>query len=419
MLLDNQNPPAYMNYTPMLGELSADDYYMTTNNFNILPLYERNTYIWNQDIYGGVGKLTHWDYPYQQVLYSNIVLEGLKNIQVDNSNTKDWNNIKGTALFMRAFAFWNLAQIFCAPYDSATANTDLGIPLRLSSDINEKSSRSTIQQTYDQIISDLSEAENLVPPTLVYSYRNRPSKPAVLAMMARTYLSMRNYGKALLYSDSSLQLYNKLIDYNTISTAASIPFPLLNDEALFSARDITTGAISNLRLSQGNSIDTSLYQSYDINDLRKRIYFRLNGPYVTINKGTYNATSVFRFTGLATDEVYLMRAESYARLGDKTNSLNDLNILMSKRFKTGTFVPFTAATANDALSLVLNERRKELVMRNLRWTDLRRLNKEGFNITLIRIINNQTYTLKPNDPRYILPIPDDVIAFTGMQQNAR
>jgi hypothetical protein len=122
---------------------------------------------------------------------------------------------------------------------------------------------------------------------------------------------------------------------------------------------------------------------------------------------------------LATDEVYLIRAECFARAGDVVDALKDLNTLMAKRIKSAFFVPFIASTGTDALKLILTERRKELVMRGLRWTDLRRLNKEGYNIALTRVINGQTYTLLPNDPRYILPIPDDVIVFTGMQQNIR
>ncbi|SEM08104.1 hypothetical protein SAMN05216436_101351 [bacterium A37T11] len=56
-------------------------------------------------------------------------------------------------------------------------------------------------------------------------------------------------------------------------------------------------------------------------------------------------------------------------------------------------------------------------MRGLRWMDIKRLNKEGANITLTRNLNGQIYTLPPNDPRFALPIPEDVIDLSGMQQN--
>jgi starch-binding outer membrane protein, SusD/RagB family len=56
-------------------------------------------------------------------------------------------------------------------------------------------------------------------------------------------------------------------------------------------------------------------------------------------------------------------------------------------------------------------------MRGLRWIDIKRLNKEGAGIVLKRLIGDKTYTLQPNDPRYALPLPADIILNTGMQQN--
>lgn len=84
---------------------------------------------------------------------------------------------------------------------------------------------------------------------------------------------------------------------------------------------------------------------------------------------------------------------------------------------SGTFIPFSANSRKEAIELILNERRKELIFRNLRWMDLKRLNKEGANITVTRILDNVKHTLIPNDNRYALPLPPDVINLSGMQQN--
>jgi AAA+ ATPase superfamily predicted ATPase len=99
--------------------------------------------------------------------------------------------------------------------------------------------------------------------------------------------------------------------------------------------------------------------------------------------------------------------------------LTDLNHLLVRRWKTGTFVPFTAATAEEALDLILLERRKELVFRGVRWMDLKRLNKEGRNIELVRNLDGQIYRLAPNDLRYAMAIPKDIIQMTGIAQNPR
>ncbi|HEY6083417.1 MAG TPA: RagB/SusD family nutrient uptake outer membrane protein, partial [Chitinophagaceae bacterium] len=66
---------------------------------------------------------------------------------------------------------------------------------------------------------------------------------------------------------------------------------------------------------------------------------------------------------------------------------------------------------------ILVERRKELVFRTIRFTDIKRLNKEGADITQKRIIGGKTYILLPNDPRYALSIPENVIQAGGIPQN--
>src|SRR3546814_18218946 len=76
-------------------------------------------------------------------------------------------------------------------------------------------------------------------------------------------------------------------------------------------------------------------------------------------RGSYHQSSV-PFSGLATAEVYLIRAECYARTGNVAAAMEDVNTLLEKRWKAGTYFPFSAHTAEEALSLLLNERRTEL-----------------------------------------------------------
>jgi hypothetical protein len=125
-------------------------------------------------------------------------------------------------------------------------------------------------------------------------------------------------------------------------------------------------------------------------------------------------------TGLATEEFYLIRAECAARAGDTAAALNDLDTLLRHRYATGTFTSVTAASPAQALDIILAERRKELPFRGTRWTDLRRLNREGRSIPLTRILNGTIYHLSPNSNLYTLPIPPDILSFNpGMKQNPR
>ena len=125
------------------------------------------------------------------------------------------------------------------------------------------------------------------------------------------------------------------------------------------------------------------------------------------------------FSGIAIDEQLLIRAECNARLSNKQKALDDINTLLVKRYRNGTYVPYAISNVPSVLDLVLRERRKELLMRSLRWTDLKRLNVLGAGIDLVRTVNGQTYKLNSNSPRYALEIPVDIIALSNIPQNIR
>ncbi|MBN9381551.1 MAG: RagB/SusD family nutrient uptake outer membrane protein [Chitinophagaceae bacterium] len=403
-----------MNIAPSLGEASADNYYLPYDRFQSAQPIDQNTYIWARDIFGASTNIDDWNYPYQQVFNANVVLDGLAKMKVTTDNQQDIHTLTGYALFYRAYAFFNIAQLFAPPYDSATAATDPGIPLRLASDITIRSKRSSVKDSYERILDDLHQASRLAPAALPTATRNRPSGIAAYACLARVYQSMRAYKEAGAAADSALRLYSKLIDYNNV-TPSFLPFRNNNDETIFQS-NFSGNALVLVPLAGIAIIDSNLYNSYASNDLRRTIYFNAStgpGP-----RGGYSG-SLFTFSGLATDELYLIRAESFARAGQTDAAMTDLNTLLAKRF-SAPFSPYTATDAADALGQVLTERRKELELRGgLRWMDLRRLNKEGYNITLTRVLNGQTYTLPPNSPLYTLPIPPNVINLSGIQQNNR
>jgi starch-binding outer membrane protein, SusD/RagB family len=411
-LMDND---VVMSLTPVLGEISADNFYVQQSSWPTLSTKEKNSYTWEKDTYGGEGKVIDWNTPYEQVLNANVVLDGLKNVDRTADNWQQWNTVKGGALFIRAYAFYNLAQIFALPYNAATASTDLGIPLKLSPNIDEKIQRSTLEQTYTQILNDLLEAKTLLPDT-ISGLRIRPNKPAAFAQLARVYLSMRHYDKAGANADSSLQLYKALIDYNTRDGNSTRPFDKLNVETMYQSRFVETNILKGV--SGWGLVDTNLYSTYAPNDLRRSLFF-YTIPTGKINfKGSYTGL-IFGFTGLATDETYLIRAECKARAGNVTGAMEDLNTLLIQRWKAGTFVPFTATNRQDALNTILIERRKELPCRGVRWTDIRRLNLETPNIKPVRFINNQLYELPVNSPKYALPIPSDAEQLGNYIQNER
>ncbi|MBN9293584.1 MAG: RagB/SusD family nutrient uptake outer membrane protein [Flavobacteriia bacterium] len=384
-----------------ISEFLADDYFLTTTYYNGRTDTERGLYLWNYENFKGTPfSVPDWDKSYEQILYANVILEGLRKID--------------RALVRRSRSFFALAGQFAKPYIEATASQELGIPLKLSPDINEPIIRATLQQTYDRITDDLKEAAGLLKP--VPAYKTDSSRPAAYGLLARVYLSMGKYGDAYHYADLCLKETNTLLDYNTLNTTPAYPIPAWqnNPEIIMFGQVATLyGAFT---FSNSNT-PREIYDLYDEYDLRKKVFFVLNANNEYGFRGTY-CSSTYHFTGIATDEMLLIRAECAARANDVDEAMRDLNTLLEKRFVSGKFQGYTAGDADEALRIVLTERRKELLRRGLRWSDLRRLNQDGrFQTTLKRTIDGQEYTLAPNSPSYTLPIPQYVIESSGIPQN--
>ncbi|CAL1519149.1 RagB/SusD family nutrient uptake outer membrane protein [Chitinophaga sp. MM2321] len=402
-----------MNFSePILGEIAADNYYLLANDFQSLNVSYRDNYIWKN--------VAEWDAnwvsPYTAISTSNLVLDNLE--KVKNGDKLLFNSIKGSALFFRGHLHFNVVQDYAKAYDNSTASEDIGIVLKLTADINDPSKRVSLKECYLQIIEDLKNAASLLPFTT--SISTRPTKAAAFAELARVYLCMSDFVQSGLYADSCLQIRDELIDYNTLDGSTKYPIASFNEETIFFATSLGAPPLKPPTCI----VDSTLYQSYSNNDLRKHLFFGDNGNNTYSFRGNYagttNGGSSVCFTGIATDEIYLIRAECYARNNDTKRALIDINTLLRKRWLQNTFIDFDLDDSEKVLMVILNERRKELIFRNRRWSDLKRLNKVSkFAITLERKFENDTYSLPPNDLRYELLIPNSVISISGIEQNKR
>jgi tetratricopeptide (TPR) repeat protein len=411
-LLDHEDvfaPTTFLNF------LSADEFYIVDSAVKKLKPSEQGAYQWQNFIFDKDEKVGDWNNAYEQVYYTNSVLEGVSRLR-GSIDDRILNPLEGDALFKRSFAFFNVAQVFALPYDSATADTAKGIPLRLTIDPKEELPRSSIAKTYQQIIGDLLIAVDLLPPSIELIHRNRSSRPAAYALLARVYLSMGAYAQALDAAKKSLELYNTLIDFKTVS--GYLPFTATNAETLYQSKmpDVENGLFGAL-FNNSAFIDSNLVRQYKPGDLRPLVFFLRPVPPTTI-KGSYYGL-VPPFTGLGIAELYLIVAECSVQQKDINTGLLYLNNLLKSRWKTGQYIPYAAATTDEALNVILTERRKELVFRGVRWTDIRRLNKTR-PLTLLRTVQGYKFELPPNSLRYALPIPEQVIRLNNrIVQNPR
>jgi len=401
------------NNYPVAGDIASDDYYLLDADYQALSTPDfRNDYIYQ----GSGANDQDYQYMYGFILNSNVVLDQLGKINLASSSPADINNVKGQAYFFRAYCHFHTASVFALPFIGNTAKE--GVPLKLTADITSPTSRSTIGEDYSQVISDLKNAAALLPSTAIV--KTRPTKQAAFGVLSRVYLCMGDFVNASNYADSCLQIYNTLIDYNTVSTTSNTPFPLFNAEVIFHSTSSGRGSVVTVTKAR---IDSVLYGSYAANDLRKKVFFKASTNGSQLFKGDYAAaTSSSLFGGVATDEMYLTRAECYARNNNIAAAVNDMNTLLVTRWVKNTYVPLTTnVSAGDLLNTILTERRKQLLFRNeLRWNDIRRLNAEKtFAKTLVRKLSSGTYSLGPGSLLFAYLLPVSVVQMTGISQNPR
>lgn len=408
-----------------LAFVGSDEYYLKSNEdlvaLSFYSPYLKNAYTWENIIFRDDEDHYGWYTAYEKIMYANLALE-VEKLNPTPQEIEDQNRVRVAARFHRALNFYHLAQQFCEVYDPNTAKERLGLQLRTDYDVSVRYGRSNLQQVYDMILNDLHEAENISLNTGDNIYV--PGKLATQALLARVYLQMGEFDKALGYAEKVLAKKNTIIDYNTVDGELSD-----YDASLFELGGKNNPSIifflgcsfPNTLNPSRSSIDTAIMEEFEENDLRKKIYFFKTEDGRTVFTGSYAGDGAYQFfTGLSTEEMLLIRAECNARKGRTELAIQDLNLLRSHRFAEESFVPLKVGEISDIVEVVLKERRKELFMRGLRWEDARRLNREGkYPISFARSLDGKVTTLLSGSKKWVWPIPEIEVIRSGIAQNPR
>lgn len=403
-LLDNMS--TVMNKGVGLHVIAGDEMFVEPSN--LLQYDQRNieTYVWNLPPYPN-NESYDWNGCYKSIFYANIILDGATKYG-DGSGA--WLELEAAAKFHRAWALYSLVESFGDKYDATRLKELQGVPVRLDPDIEIIEQRASLYDTYRQIFEDLDFAKSHLSEKI--DYVTRPSKTAVFALLARIYLAIEEYDKALINAESAIELKDELLDYNTLTASAARPFPQghlgTNPEIIFFS-SLIAGGYSNFATTYS---DTVLMDDFHKEDLRRICFFKELGNNRFNYKGSYLGTGSL-FGGLATDELYLVRAECLIRVGRSDEAKPYLDKLLSHRWMKNTYKPIQLENPVELLRFTLMERRKELYLRGVRWSDLKRLNKDPrFQVTLKkRGTDGQLLELPPDDDRYVFPIPGNELEY--------
>lgn len=378
---------------------------------------------------GGTDADGLWGGSYKRIYTFNTVINNV--MKVEDASESEKKRLRAEAIVGRAFEFLTLVSAYAVAYDPATAAKDYGIPLILTEDVGDISyTRSSIAEVYARIQSDLEKA---IPDLADFTpNRFRPAKNVGYAFRARMFLYMGEYEKALEDAKMALAISDELIDlndYGVKSATAGIgritklpdlveryPEGIENPENIY-----TRYAPSVFGFNNNAFASDDLLEAYDRDlepgeiDMRRQLWFIDNSYKTKIFPGRSQWVQYIRSNvGLNNMETILIAAECHARKGtpaDLQEAARLYNWLRKHRIKNAIDKQF--ANAEEALVKVLDERRREFPFLTLyRYVDLKRLNKDPrFAKTVTHTVDGNTWTLPPNDPRWVIPVPPDVKAF--------
>lgn len=147
---------------------------------------------------------------------------------------------KAELLFWRGYAYYYLALFFLPPYNPQGDNSARIIPLKTSPMNPTNTKIGTIQEIWDQVISDLTAAKNLMPKD--WHIDGRVDYYAICAALARAYLYIGNYSAAKQQYDEIINSNKYSLQSDVFAAWNSAPGDPVPSEVIWFANPNTQGA---------------------------------------------------------------------------------------------------------------------------------------------------------------------------------
>jgi hypothetical protein len=290
--------------------------------------------------------------------------------------------VKGRALSLRGMSYFNLVRVYQHTYSENQGAA--GVPIYDGTSFDGQP-RSSVQEVYDQVLTDLQEAY-----TLLEGYA-RPAitdvdQSVVAGLLARVYLEMEDYANAADMANQARQGYPLMSNddwlggFSNINNAewmwgADIDAETSTIYASFFSHmgNLDPGYAGLLRVYK--AIDARLYDAIPDTDVRKAAFAGDNDPSGLpkyANKKFYDLVSFFEgdYLYMRAAEMYLIEAEALANSGDEAGAKQVLFELISPRDPNYTL---SANSGQALLDEIYLHRRIELWGEGFAWYDQKRL----------------------------------------------
>ena len=309
-----------------------------------------------------------WDACYGAAAAANQALQAIDEM----GNPAHLQAQRGEALLARAWAHFQLANVFCLAYNPETADKDMGLPYALAPEtkVSPHYERGTMAELYKHINDDIEEGLPLIDDKIYTVPKYHFNQKAAYAFAARFNLFYQKWDKTIEYANAALgsnpqallrnwsHIVNELAsDYLTrcnafISASENANF-LLQTAVSSSGYFLGAWNLGNrYGHEQTNIARIETYRSPGIwgaynsaSDLL--MAHSCWGPVQTLNISKYYGYFEYtdkvngigyrqtNYVQLCADETLLCRAEAYAVKGDLTSALRDMNMWLSTNSRNG------------------------------------------------------------------------------------
>ena len=325
----------------------------------------------------------------------NTYTEGYRVINICNNiianinvvAVADRDRIKAEALFLRGMVYFELVKLYAKPYSDGAAASNPGLQIVTVPTINGQVTaanmvaRSSVQETYNQIITDLTTAK----PNLSSDFGVYAGSFTASAVLSRVYLQMGNYEAARDEADDVIENSGASLEseysraFNNIAPSSEDIYVLpvtaqdgTNDMQLF-------WSILDYGARDGDvEVNQSHIDLYEPTDARLAFFYL--DEYDIYRSGKWKLQYKF-LPVIRLSEMYLTRAEANFRLGTTVGNTadDDLTII---RGRAG-LAPITATLEN-----IVYERRLELAHEGQRLHDVKRLqgSVDGFDFDANKLV---------------------------------
>ena len=441
-----KNGALYSGPLTILPDIQADMAYASSTNMGQYTA----AYRWEikpndtdvESIYAGLYKIVarcNFFLDYKDQVYETLTKE---------EDKKTFEKRLGDVYFARALAFADLIRTFCEAYTEENKDTpDMGISLPMTyAEAVPKVKRSTLYESYKQVLDDLEQAEKYIPAERSVADSPYFSIGAVNALRARVCLYMLDYEGAVkaatkVIGSKIYTLADATTPYATVGDTQISEYQYMwrydeADEIIWKvamSSDSYGGSLGNvflnyngatynpqyifseqiLNLYESNDFRTSVFCAQQENSAGNTVYMIVKYPGNPNLDGGLQQNFINMPKPLRLSEVYLIRAEAYYNLGKATEASQDLTALKRKRYQSfGSF----SAEGEDLIKEIRNERIRELYMEGFRLSDMKR-----WGLDLVR--KKQLYTMDgpsnnelkrtKDHPLFTWPIPKNEIEATN------